>query len=197
MAGKHIGRRCARALARLLPPPAQQVIGHAQLARDLRQRHPSRPALLGPPQCLQLELGREAPPLPRRCVRRLRLRHRPPPPPKLSRGYVGVRQTDSSPAIRQKSAEGKEGEPLFFELAIEDLRRAANLFRPVHERTNGVDGWVSLEVSPLLANDTAGTIAAAADLHRRAKRPNLFIKIPGTAEGLPAIEASIAPPVCR
>jgi transaldolase len=95
-------------------------------------------------------------------------------------------------AIRRKAAEGKEGEPLFFELAIEDLRRAADLFRPVHDRTNGVDGWVSLEVSPLLANDTAGTVAAAADLHRRADRPNLFIKIPGTAEGVAAIEDSIA-----
>jgi transaldolase len=95
-------------------------------------------------------------------------------------------------SIRRKAAEGKEGEPLFFELAIEDLRRAADLFRPVHDRTNGVDGWVSLEVSPLLANDTAGTVAAAADLHRRADRPNLFIKIPGTAEGVAAIEDSIA-----
>ncbi|MDQ6887938.1 MAG: transaldolase [Gemmatimonadota bacterium] len=95
-------------------------------------------------------------------------------------------------AIRRKSAEGKEGEPLFFELAIEDLKRAADLLRPVHDRTRGVDGWVSLEVSPLLANDTAGTVAAAATLHRRADRPNLFIKIPGTAEGLAAIEESIA-----
>jgi transaldolase len=95
-------------------------------------------------------------------------------------------------AIRRKAAEGKEGEPLFFDLAFEDLRRAADLFRPVHDRTNGVDGWVSLEVSPLLANDTAGTVAAAADLHRRADRPNLFIKIPGTAEGVAAIEDSIA-----
>ncbi len=95
-------------------------------------------------------------------------------------------------AIRQKSADGKAGEPLFFELAIEDLQRAADLFRPVHERTNGVDGWVSLEVSPLLANDSAGTIVAAADLHRRADRPNLFIKIPGTAAGIAAIEESIA-----
>jgi transaldolase len=95
-------------------------------------------------------------------------------------------------AIRRKAAEGKEGEPLFFDLAIEDLRRAADLFRPVHDRTNGVDGWVSLEVSPLLANDTAGTVAAAADLHRRADRPNLFIKIPGTAEGVAAIEDAIA-----
>jgi transaldolase len=95
-------------------------------------------------------------------------------------------------SIRRKAAEGKEGEPLFFDLAIEDLRRAADLFRPVHDRTDGVDGWVSLEVSPLLANDTAGTVAAAADLHRRADRPNLFIKIPGTAEGVAAIEDSIA-----
>jgi len=94
-------------------------------------------------------------------------------------------------AIRRKAVEGKAGEALFFELAIEDLRRAADLFRPVHDRTGGVDGWVSLEVSPLLANDTAGTIRAAADLHQRAQRSNLFIKIPGTAEGLPAIEASV------
>jgi transaldolase len=94
-------------------------------------------------------------------------------------------------AIRRKAAEGKAGEALFFELAIEDLVRAADLFRPVHDRTGGVDGWVSLEVSPLLANDTAGTIRAAADLHGRAHRPNLFIKIPGTPEGVPAIEESI------
>ncbi len=94
-------------------------------------------------------------------------------------------------AIRRKAAEGKSGEALFFELAIEDLARAADLFHPVHLSTGGVDGWVSLEVSPLLANDTAGTIRAAADLHGRAQRPNLFIKIPGTAEGVPAIEASI------
>ncbi len=94
-------------------------------------------------------------------------------------------------AIRQKTAEGKSGETLFFELALEDLIQAADLFRPVHERTGGVDGWVSLEVSPLLANDTAGTINAVAQLHRRAQRPNLFIKIPGTPEGIPAIEESI------
>jgi transaldolase len=95
-------------------------------------------------------------------------------------------------AIRRGATEGKEGEPLFFDLAIEDLQRAADLFRPIHDRTKGVDGWVSLEVSPLLANDSAGTIAAAADLHRRADRPNLFIKIPGTTAGLSAIEQSIA-----
>ncbi len=94
-------------------------------------------------------------------------------------------------AIRAKAAQGKSGESLFFELAIEDLRRAADLFRPVHDRTNGADGWVSLEVSPLLANDAAGTIRAAAALHTQADRPNLFIKIPGTPEGVHAIEESI------
>jgi len=94
-------------------------------------------------------------------------------------------------AIRQKTAEGKSGEGLFFDLALEDLTQAADLFRPVHDRTGGVDGWVSLEVSPLLANDTAGTIEAAAQLHARADGANLFIKIPGTPEGVPAIEASI------
>jgi transaldolase len=94
-------------------------------------------------------------------------------------------------AIRAELAKGKSGEPLFFDLALDDLTRAADLFRPVHDRTNGVDGWVSLEVSPLLAHDTAGTIAAARDLSARAARPNLFIKIPGTKEGLPAIEAAI------
>ena len=94
-------------------------------------------------------------------------------------------------AIRQKTAQGKSGEGLFFDLALEDLTQAADLFRPVHDRTGGVDGWVSLEVSPLLANDTASTIEAAAQLHARADRPNLFIKIPGTPEGIPAIEASI------
>jgi len=93
--------------------------------------------------------------------------------------------------IRRKAAEGKSGEALFFELAIEDLARAADLFRPIHDSTGGVDGWVSLEVSPLLAEDTAGTIRAAAHLHGQAQRPNLFIKIPGTPEGMPAIEESI------
>ena len=94
-------------------------------------------------------------------------------------------------AIRDKLSTGKTGETLFFELALEDLIRAAGLFRPVHERTDGVDGWVSLEVSPLLAHDTASTLAAAKDLHTRAGQPNLFIKIPGTKEGLPAIEEAI------
>ena len=94
-------------------------------------------------------------------------------------------------AIRKKLDEGKSGEGLFFELALEDLTRAADLFRPIFDRTNGVDGWVSLEVSPLLAHDTASTLAAAKSLHARARRPNLLIKIPGTKEGLPAIEESI------
>src|SRR3989441_846066 len=94
-------------------------------------------------------------------------------------------------AIREKLAKGRQGEDLFFELALEDLTRAADLFRPINERTAGVDGWVSLEVSPLLAHDTASTLAAAKALHARAGRPNLLIKIPGTREGLPAIEEAI------
>jgi transaldolase len=94
-------------------------------------------------------------------------------------------------AIRKKFVEGKSGEALFFELALEDLTRAADLFRPIHDRTNGVDGWVSLEVSPLLAYDTSKTLAAAQDLHARGARSNLLIKIPGTKEGLPAIEEAI------
>jgi transaldolase len=94
-------------------------------------------------------------------------------------------------SIRQKLLNGRSGEALFFELALDDITRAADLFRPVYDRTNGVDGWVSLEVSPLLAHDTPSTLAAAKDLFARAARPNLFIKIPGTKEGLPAIEESI------
>ena len=94
-------------------------------------------------------------------------------------------------AIRQKVKEGKSGEDLFFELALEDLTRAAGLFRPIWKRTRGVDGWVSLEVSPLLAHDTAATVTAAKTLHARAGCPNLLIKIPGTKEGLPAIEEAI------
>ena len=95
------------------------------------------------------------------------------------------------PAITQKMRQGVSAEALFFELALEDLTRAADLFRPIHEKTNGVDGWVSLEVSPLLAYDTASTLAAAKELFARAQRPNLFIKIPGTKQGLPAIEEAI------
>jgi transaldolase len=94
-------------------------------------------------------------------------------------------------AIRKKLKEGKSGEKLFFELALEDITQAADLFGPTFEKTNGVDGWVSLEVSPLLAHDTASTLAAAKELHARAERPNVFIKIPGTEEGLPAIEEAI------
>jgi transaldolase len=98
---------------------------------------------------------------------------------------------DYDDAIQQKLKKGMSGEDLFFDLAIEDLRQAADLFLPAHEATNGVDGWVSLEVSPKLAYDTAGTLAAAKALHIRAARANLFIKIPGTKEGLPAIEEAI------
>jgi transaldolase len=94
-------------------------------------------------------------------------------------------------AIRAGLARGKSGEALFFDLALEDLTQAADLFRPIYDRTNGVDGWVSLEVSPLLAYDTKSTLAAAKELHARAGRPNLLIKIPGTKEGLPAIEEAI------
>ena len=94
-------------------------------------------------------------------------------------------------AILDGLEKGRSGEHLFFDLALDDLTRTADLFGPVHERTNGMDGWVSLEVSPLLAHDTARTIAAAKELSTRAGRSNLFIKIPGTPEGLPAIEEAI------
>jgi transaldolase len=94
-------------------------------------------------------------------------------------------------AIRDYASKGKSGEELFFELALEDLTRAADLFRPIHDRTNGLDGWVSLEVSPLLAHNTASTLAEAKQLFARANRPSLLIKIPGTKEGLPAIEEAI------
>ncbi|MET0217030.1 MAG: transaldolase, partial [Burkholderiales bacterium] len=94
-------------------------------------------------------------------------------------------------AIRKKLKEGKSGEALFFELALDDLTQAAALFHPAFDRTCGVDGWVSLEVSPLLAYDTKTTLVEAKELHARAGRPNLFIKIPGTKEGLPAIEEAI------
>jgi transaldolase len=99
--------------------------------------------------------------------------------------------SDYDSAIAEKMNEGKSGETLFFELALEDLNQAADMFRPIHDLTNGVDGWVSLEVSPLLAHDTSATLAAAKELHARAGCPNLFIKIPGTKEGLPAIEEAI------
>jgi transaldolase len=93
--------------------------------------------------------------------------------------------------IRHKAQSGLAGEELFIELALEDLRRAADLFRPVFDRTQGIDGWVSMEVSPLLANDTKTTIDAALRIHKQANRPNLYVKIPGTPAGVPAIEAAI------
>ena len=93
--------------------------------------------------------------------------------------------------IRRLVSTGLSGEALFFELALQDLRRAADLFAPIHERTAGVDGWVSLEVSPLLAYDATATVAEAKALHKKAERRNLFIKIPGTKEGAPAIEETI------
>jgi transaldolase len=94
-------------------------------------------------------------------------------------------------SISKKLGKGTAGEDLFFEVALEDITRAADLFRPVYDRTNGVDGFVSLEVSPVLAYDTQSTLKAAKSLHARANRPNVFIKIPGTKEGLPAIEECI------
>src|ERR1044072_3041911 len=93
--------------------------------------------------------------------------------------------------VARSASSAKSAEDLFFPLALADLTRAADLFHPVFARTDGVDGWVSLEVSPLLAHDTRSTLAAAVDLHKRAGKPNLFIKIPGTPEGLPAIEEAI------
>jgi transaldolase len=99
--------------------------------------------------------------------------------------------SDYDQAIRRLAAAGLSGESLFFELALDDLTRAADLLAPVHERTAGVDGWVSLEVSPKLAHDTSATVSAARILYEKAARPNLFVKIPGTSEGLPAIEEAI------
>jgi transaldolase len=110
--------------------------------------------------------------------------------PTIFAGAIGNSRTYDT-AIREKAAAGRSGEALFIELALDDLRRAADLFRPIFEATAGVDGWVSMEVSPLLASDTAGTIAAALEIHRQAARDNLFVKIPGTPEGLPAIEEAI------
>ena len=94
-------------------------------------------------------------------------------------------------SIREKARAGKSGEKLFIELALEDLRRAADLFAPAFKASSGVDGWVSMEISPLLASDTQGSIEAAATIHREADRANLFVKIPGTLAGVPAIEESI------
>ena len=103
-----------------------------------------------------------------------------------------IKNSDSyDEAIRRKTSAGSSGEDVFFDLALEDLTRAADLFQPVFTRTNGVDGWVSLEVSPVFAHDAVKTLAAAKALHERGGKPNLFIKIPGTKEGLPAIEEAI------
>ncbi len=110
--------------------------------------------------------------------------------PSIFDGAIATGAYDAS--IHELNARGLSGEETFFELAIDDLRRAADLFAKVHQRTDGVDGWVSLEVSPLLAHDTAKTVEAATSIHHRVDRPNLFVKIPGTPEGLPAIEESIA-----
>ena len=93
--------------------------------------------------------------------------------------------------VASLAGEGLRTEEIFFRLAIADLRRAADLFAPVAAATGGTDGWVSLEVSPTLADDTEGTVAAARLLHAEADRPNLFIKIPGTPAGLPAIEEAV------
>jgi transaldolase len=105
--------------------------------------------------------------------------------------HAVAKSADYDETIRSKVAQGLSGEKLFFELALEDLTQAADMFRPIHERTAGLDGFVSLEVSPLLAHDTKKTTAVAKALHEQAQRSNLFIKIPGTPEGLPAIEESI------
>ena len=104
----------------------------------------------------------------------------------FQKAIAGTSSYDSQ--IRELLGKGLETEPLFFELALSDLTRAADMFRAIHDATDGVDGFVSLEVSPLLANDTANTIEQAKVLHGKADRPNLFIKVPGTKEGLPAIE---------
>jgi len=103
-----------------------------------------------------------------------------------------IRSADTyDDAIRRKIAADKSTEALFIELALEDLTRAADLFRPIHDATGGTDGWVSMEVSPLLAYDTAGSIEQAKQLHKQAQRPNMFVKIPGTPAGLGAIEEAV------
>jgi transaldolase len=109
--------------------------------------------------------------------------------PTIFNEAIGSGYYDAS--VREKAQSGKSGEDLFIEIALEDLRRAADLFAPIHKATNAVDGWVSMEVSPLLAADTTGTIAAAKAISRAADRVNLFVKIPGTPEGIPAIEEAI------
>lgn len=103
-----------------------------------------------------------------------------------------AKTSDYDEAIRKISSQNLTDEGVFFSLAIEDIQRAADLFRPVYERTNGLDGFVSIEVSPLLAYDAENTIKAAREIHQKVDRPNAFIKIPGTPQGLPAIEKAIA-----
>ncbi len=110
--------------------------------------------------------------------------------PTIFDGAIGSGSTYDA-GIREKAQSGKSGETLFIELALEDLRRAADLFRPAFDASDHIDGWVSMEVSPLLAGDTDGSIQAAQNIHRQADRPNLFVKIPGTPAGIPVIEASI------
>src|SRR5262249_31304717 len=106
--------------------------------------------------------------------------------------YHAIKNSASYDAsISQRATQNKTVEDVFFDLALEDLTRAADMFRPIHDQTNGVDGWASLELSPLFAYDTASSLTAAKALYARAQRPNVFIKIPGTREGVPAIEASI------
>jgi transaldolase len=102
-----------------------------------------------------------------------------------------ARSSTYDASIREKVQAGCSGEKLFEELALEDLRRAADLFRPVFDATDGRDGWVSMELSPLLARDTEASVSAAKRIHAQGDRPNLFVKIPGTPEGVPAIEESI------
>ncbi len=111
--------------------------------------------------------------------------------PTIFDGAIGGGQAYDA-GIREKARTEPSGERLFIALALEDLRRAADLFRPVFDASDHLDGWVSMEVSPLLAGDTEGSIAAARQIHQQADRPNLFVKIPGTPAGLPAIEESIA-----
>ena len=103
-----------------------------------------------------------------------------------------AKTNDYDSAIANLNKEGVSDEDLFFSLAVEDIQRAADEFLPIYKRTNGLDGFVSIEVSPLLAYDTENTIKAAKSIHEKVDRPNVFIKIPGTPEGLPAIEQAIA-----
>jgi len=103
-----------------------------------------------------------------------------------------AKTNDYDSAIVKLNKGGMSDEDLFFSLAVEDIQRAADEFLPIYKRTNGLDGFVSIEVSPLIAYDTENTIKAAKDIHAKVNRPNAFIKIPGTPEGLPAIEMAIA-----